>query len=654
MTRRHRWVRSALMVVALALGHVGAQAQDPVPLGRFNVQRFAPAPGAGNFLQVDGGRLSGHLVPTFGLSVDYGHRPFVLYNASCTDPSETSCMVEERRTLLVSHQLQFNLHGSLVLFERLQIGLNLPLLHSNGDGFSEIVQGRPTTIPGGGTFTVGDPVLSLKARFFGDGDEGIFLSGLVFGSFPVGHAMTAGAFNGDESVRVGGHLIGELVQSGFRLSLNLGGFWRPESTLFSTTAGPMLTYRAAVGYEVTPLAMVFAEIDGAAGFRGGLDQNPLEGRLGARLRVGDVELTLAGGPGIVAGVGVPVFRAIGAVAYAPRRGDRDGDGIDDAIDACPTEPEDMDGWQDADGCPDPDNDGDGLLDGVDQCPNEAEDFDGFEDADGCPDPDNDGDGIPDGYDSCPNEPEDFDGDRDDDGCPDDDTDQDGIPDAEDQCPNEPEDADGIQDADGCPEDDADGDGIPDDGDQCPEEAELFNGIEDEDGCPEPDSDGDGIPDSVDRCPNEPETLNGIEDEDGCPDGGRQALVEQRGDRIVLLQQIQFANNRARIRGRVSEQILGAVATILQRNPQHRSVRIEGHTDDRGNAEANIRLSQQRADAVREALIARGIDGGRLNAQGFGPSRPVADNAEEAGRALNRRVEFVIEPSTPTRPAPGSE
>jgi OOP family OmpA-OmpF porin len=98
--------------------------------------------------------------------------------------------------------------------------------------------------------------------------------------------------------------------------------------------------------------------------------------------------------------------------------DTDGDGILDDSDQCPSEPEDMDGFQDEDGCPDPDNDGDGIPDAQDQCPNEAEDMDGFEDTDGCPDPDNDGDGIPDAQDQCPTEPETKNGFEDDDGCPD--------------------------------------------------------------------------------------------------------------------------------------------------------------------------------------------------------------------------------------------
>ena len=102
----------------------------------------------------------------------------------------------------------------------------------------------------------------------------------------------------------------------------------------------------------------------------------------------------------------------------PTSNDRDGDGIPDDLDKCPNEPEDKDGFQDEDGCPDLDNDGDGIPDTLDKCPNEPEDKDGFQDEDGCPDPDNDGDGIPDIIDKCPNEPETFNNYQDADGCPD--------------------------------------------------------------------------------------------------------------------------------------------------------------------------------------------------------------------------------------------
>ncbi len=148
---------------------------------------------------------------------------------------------------------------------------------------------------------------------------------------------------------------------------------------------------------------------------------------------------------------------------SPERADKDGDGIPNDVDKCPAEAEDKDGFQDDDGCPDPDNDADGVTDALDRCPNEPEDKDGFEDSDGCPDLDNDKDGVPDALDKCPNEPEDKDGFEDNDGCPETDNDRDSIPDAIDKCPNEPETVNKYKDEDGCP-------------DEVPAEVKKFTGV----------------------------------------------------------------------------------------------------------------------------------------------------------------------------------
>ncbi len=137
------------------------------------------------------------------------------------------------------------------------------------------------------------------------------------------------------------------------------------------------------------------------------------------------------------------------VAEVKKPGDIDGDGITDDIDECPRKPEDKDGFEDEDGCPDDDNDNDGLADKIDDCPNDPEDKDGFEDEDGCPDNDNDKDGLADKIDQCPDQAEDMDGFEDDDGCPDCDNDGDGVlecPDPIDKCPDKP-----AQTADGCPQ-----------------------------------------------------------------------------------------------------------------------------------------------------------------------------------------------------------
>lgn len=118
-------------------------------------------------------------------------------------------------------------------------------------------------------------------------------------------------------------------------------------------------------------------------------------------------------------------------------GDRDGDGYLDPDDACPDDPENFNGFEDEDGCPDkPDTDGDGISDDLDNCALDPEDRDDYLDTDGCPELDNDLDLVLDAIDQCPTDPEDPDGFQDDDGCPDLDNDQDGVPDLTDQCPNE--------------------------------------------------------------------------------------------------------------------------------------------------------------------------------------------------------------------------
>jgi hypothetical protein len=208
------------------------------------------------------------------------------------------------------------------------------------------------------------------------------------------------------------------------------------------------------------------------------------------------------------------------------REDMDEDGITDAADFCPTAMEDFDGFEDEDGCPDPDNDRDGIADVVDECPDEPESLNGYMDEDGCPEPDSDADGIVDALDNCPLEAEDVDRFQDEDGCPDKDNDEDGIPDARDECPDRPETLNGYMDDDGCPDEgtaepgletDNDGDGIPDSKDRCPTLAEDIDGFQDEDGCPDIDNDLDGVIDAEDRCPNDPEDFDGFADEDGCPD-----------------------------------------------------------------------------------------------------------------------------------------
>jgi outer membrane protein OmpA-like peptidoglycan-associated protein len=285
-----------------------------------------------------------------------------------------------------------------------------------------------------------------------------------------------------------------------------------------------------------------------------------------------------------------------------------------------------------------DDDRDGIKNDVDRCPKDAEDVDGFEDSDGCPDNDNDNDGIADQADKCPDKTEDKDGFEDQDGCPDLDNDHDGIVDLQDQCPNVAEDFDGFEDKDGCPDYDNDKDAVADSLDKCPNDPEDVDRFEDGDGCPDIDNDKDGIPDLKDKCPNDPETLNGFEDSDGCPDEKLKTVKEPDMPRQQVVRGIQFKTGTVELTFG-SYQYLDPIIKILQEFPAV-EIEIRAHTDGLGKYETNLRLSQTRAESVRQYCISRGIDAIRIRAVGFGPSSPIADNRTAEGRMQNRRIEVV--------------
>lgn len=277
--------------------------------------------------------------------------------------------------------------------------------------------------------------------------------------------------------------------------------------------------------------------------------------------------------------------------------DRDGDGIIDKNDECP----DVAGLAQFNGCPD--RDGDGVIDKNDECPDVA----GLAQFNGCPD--TDGDGIQDKFDKCPEEfgTEEFFG------CPERDTDKDGVPDHLDDCPTKA----GLPEFNGCP--DTDGDGVSDNIDEClntPGPKEL-------NGCP--DTDGDGIIDKLDECPNEP----GPAERNGCPE---KVPVEYAS-------QILFETGKATLKPASSEP-LNKLVQLMNDNPEC-YVTVDGHTDNVGNADFNLKLSQKRAESVKSYLISKGIAPNKVVATGYGLTKPIDTNDTPEGRANNRRTEIDL-------------
>ncbi len=304
--------------------------------------------------------------------------------------------------------------------------------------------------------------------------------------------------------------------------------------------------------------------------------------------------------------------------------DSDGDGVPDKLDKCPNTPKGA--IVDASGCP-IDSDNDGVPDGLDQCPNTP--AGATVDARGCPH-DSDGDGVPDGIDQCPGTPAGTIVDAK--GCPLD-SDGDGVPDGLDKCPNTPKGA--LVDSTGCPID-SDHDGVPDGIDKCPNTPP--NVRVDATGCPV-DSDGDGVPDDKDLCPNTPPNVK--VDADGCPIELSEKETELLDKGRITTREIHFETGKWDILPE-SRPVLDDIGKILIQWPRLR-IEIGGHTDARGSIAHNLDLSQKRAQAVLDYLLANfpQINRDQYTAKGYGKRRPIASNKTVEGMAKNRRVEFKV-------------
>jgi outer membrane protein OmpA-like peptidoglycan-associated protein len=285
--------------------------------------------------------------------------------------------------------------------------------------------------------------------------------------------------------------------------------------------------------------------------------------------------------------------------------DTDADGVEDSKDACPT----VAGDKAFSGCPDTDKDG--IEDSKDKCPKVA----GLAQFEGCPDTDKDG--IEDSKDECPTVA----GITKYNGCPD--TDNDGLADNKDLCPTEA----GAIENKGCPYKDKDGDGLLDKDDKCPDVA----GPKENNGCPLTDKDGDGVLDKDDECP----AVAGPADNKGCP----KIAKEDEAVLAAAFSNLEFETGKDVIKTTSLDE-LTALAELLTKKPNWK-LKMSGHTDNQGVAKANLDLSKRRAAAVKKFLASKGIADTRLISEGFGQTKPVADNKTPEGRQRNRRVEMKV-------------
>jgi OmpA-OmpF porin, OOP family len=601
-----RFLPPVLVVAAiLATTDAGAVECGANPSSCIDSDLLWFTPGATTFFSVASGSTIGPRRFGFGLGNSLQSKPIVLRRSASGPAGEVA-------TPAVGTQLNTSFLFSYGVTNKLEVDLAAPVtFYQTGTGLSS-VSGSSTNLNGG---AVDAPANSVRDMRIGAAYalaslpragmvRGVGLVGRFDLSIPTGERES---FGGDAGVVAIPSLVLENRIGPIVLAGQFGARLRKSTSFFDRTVGSQ-GYMAvglagaidkketlAITTEIFALPSLVKNGTSPIQWLGGLRWSGLLG--------GDLVIHGGAGGGFRSASSAqllePSWRAVLDIRYAPMALDRDGDGIPDRDDKCPDEKEDRDGFEDTDGCPDPDNDKDGIPDKLDKCPNEPEEVNGIEDTDGCPEPDRDFDGIKDVVDKCPDKPETKNGWQDDDGCPD-------------EVPPTVLCADGKPPAKAGDKCDADHDGRTDDVDVCPLVAEDIDGIADEDGCPEKDADEDGIADQLDKCPLDPENIDGKADDDGCPEAGGKNLVSFVNGAIEVDGAVRFTPGSAL----VSKPMKAQIAMIAQRlqglvDRGVEKIVIESWADVAGENPANEALATKRADAIAAALAAAGIPEGLI-------------------------------------------
>lgn len=584
--------KAAAAVAAAVITTGAAQAQTQV--APFELERVRLNPGAADGLLQEGGKLMDPMSLRVSLLGHYQHNPLVVHE----DGRPVAALVGSRWTA--------HLGAAFGITDWLEAGLQIPLVlsqtgNAEGTGYTPITN----------AVALGTPWLQLRAAPLRERSGSPFdLSFGVAVGFPFGSAASLTRENTVTAVPTVG--IGKTLGSMFRIGGNVAVNIRPASALNDASPTQIGSYMTTGLVLSTTGKVLRGELSGRIDIP--FTQSPAAGELYAGIRWAPhhlVELSLIGGPGFGTQPGTPAFRVLGGIAFTPSFKSDDAKPVA-ALDACVAGQA-----HDPKKCPELDLDGDGIRNAADTCVDKP----GISQREGCPDVDTDGDGVLDLADKCVKVA----GLRELDGCPEPDADKDGIADARDACPN----AAGPASSNGCP--DTDGDGFDDASDACVNDA----GVAALRGCPDLDTDGDGVVDRLDNCVKEA----GVAANQGCPAKQKQ-LVVITAEKLMILDKVYFATGKAAVLPK-SDTLLKQVARVLNEHPDVKLVIVEGHTDNVGRADKNLALSQARADAVRTKLIGFGVAGERLEAKGYGDTKPMEDNKTPKGREANRRVEFVL-------------
>lgn len=645
--------RTALVLGAFALLSSGMLTEARAQNTGFQLNRYEPTAAGEWSFRVDHPWYSSIRYFAAGVTLNYAHNP--LLGRRITSTGE----VLEKQPV-IAHQLTGHIDLAGSFLDRILIAASIPVTF--------LERGEPyatTGIAPAASPYVSDPRLGFLVRLFGQ-PYGNAISMSIGGNIwiPLGRFVSSTPPQGVDQVRgLIKVVLGGLTRR-FMWSATAGALLRQSAQLGTasdpsgSSAGHELQIGAAVGYadmergfSIGPEVALSTALSGQA-----FQQNAtnLEVLLGFNYNIARyVNIGLAGGIGALRQAGTPDGRALLRIAYAPMSNlpqrDRDGDGVPDKQDACPDEHQGEIPEIGQPGCPQRDSDEDGVVDGDDFCPSIPAGRNADPKRRGCPAGDKDGDGVFDHEDLCPDQKP---GDHSDParrGCPAGDKDGDGVFDHEDQCPEQHAGDRRDPKRPGCPSLDKDGDGVVDGEDECVDVPAGPNPNPNKKGCPTLDRDQDFIPDATDACPDKAGVPDADPRKNGCPS----KLVEVRIGQIVIKQQIFFALGKDTIQPQ-SFPLLKAVAETLILLPQIKKVRVEGHTDDIGAPANNLDLSRRRAQSVMRWLVDHSVEPERLVAEGYGDTRPIADNKNLKLKTKNRRVDFIILDPPQPQAAPGSE